>query len=474
MAASVAWLGGAAAIPRRHSWHPCEASKLMASAVAELVALVDEVDPYTYPAEDIAGLQLQAAQERLEERCAQIEVLDRRARDADIGKITCFDDLLPLLFSHTTYKSYPQSFLRAGRWEKLLAWYSTLASTPTDNVDLSGITTIDEWLDALWRGGHRVAASSGTTGKSSFIPATNADRDLVARILRGHMFWPEPVPDVRLRWYQLSPKYGPFRFIDTPRALAELMASHVQFLTERPMLLSELMRGAELQQAMAEGTANPSDIAQHEAELGARAADFDNGCERLAVDLAEHRDEPVCVFGLWPQHWRMMKALEAMGVSPGSFNPNTMVFGAGGTKGTKLPDDYREQIFAFYGVRHQPRSYGMSEIMPSAPMCEAGRYHQAPWVTLFVLDQAGEKLLERQGQNVVGRAAFLDFAVEGRWGGLVTGDQVSVDFTVCACGRPGPTIADTVRRYTEIEGNDDKLTCAGTIESYIRTIVRED
>jgi hypothetical protein len=116
----------------------------------------------------------------------------------------------------------------------------------------------------------------------------------------------------------------------------------------------------------------------------------------------------------------------------------------------------------------------MSEIMPSAPMCEAGRYHQAPWVTLFVLDQAGEKLLERQGQNVVGRAAFLDFAVEGRWGGLVTGDQVSVDFTVCACGRPGPTIADTVRRYTEIEGNDDKLTCAGTIESYIRTIVRED
>ena len=446
----------------------------MPSAVEELVGLVDVVDPYGVSAEDIAELQLAAARERVEERRAQIGVLDRRARDAGVEKISSFDDLIPLLFSHTTYKSYPQSFLNDGRWEKLLAWYSTLASAPTDNVDLSGVTSIDGWIDALWSGGHRVAASSGTTGKSSFIPATMADRGLNARILRTHMFFPDPVPDVRLRWYQLSPKYGPFRFIDSPRALMESMADHVEFLTERPMLLSELTRAAELQRAMAEGTATASDIAQYEAEVAERAADFERGTERIVADLVAHRDEPVCVSGLWPQQWRVMNALQAKGVAPGSFHPNMLVRGGGGTKGVKLPEDYREQIFAFYGVTRQPRSYGMSEIMPSAPMCEAGRYHQAPWVAVFVLDQSGEKLLEQRGKNVVGRAAFMDFAVDGRWGGLVSGDRVSVDFTVCDCGRQGPTIADSVRRYTELEGNDDKLTCAGTIESYIRTIVQED
>ena len=35
---------------------------------------------------------------------------------------------MPLLFSHTVYKSYPQSFVTKGRWDRLLAWYDSLAA----------------------------------------------------------------------------------------------------------------------------------------------------------------------------------------------------------------------------------------------------------------------------------------------------------------------------------------------------------
>jgi hypothetical protein len=89
----------------------------------------------------------------------------------------------------------------------------------------------------------------------------------------------------------------------------------------------------------------------------------------------------------------------------------------------------------------------------------------------LILDQTGEKLLTAKdgvGGVVEGRFGFLDLLYEGRWGGLITGDKVTVDFAEeCPCGRPGPTIFDNITRYAE-PGGDDHIGCAGTIDSYIR------
>jgi len=69
---------------------------------------------------------------------------------------------------------------------------------------------------------------------------------------------------------------------------------------------------------------------------------------------------------------------------------------------------------------------------------------------------------------VEGRFAFLDLLYDGRWGGLISGDRVSVDFGLrCPCGRFGPTILDTITRWAQ-PGEDDHIGCAGTIDSYIQ------
>jgi hypothetical protein len=58
--------------------------------------------------------------------------------------------------------------------------------------------------------------------------------------------------------------------------------------------------------------------------------------------------------------------------------------------------------------------------------------------------------------------------LEGRWGGLITGDKVTADLGGrCPCGRSGPTILDTITRYAQ-PGEDDHIGCAGTIDGYIR------
>ena len=117
-------------------------------------------------------------------------------------------------------------------------------------------------------------------------------------------------------------------------------------------------------------------------------------------------------------------------------------------------------------------TYGMTEIDPTAPICEAGRYHRPPWLMWLVLDQAGEQLAEPGDDGILdGRFAVLSFNNEGRWAGLITGDHVHMDTGPCACGRPGPTILDDVVRYSEQEGGDDKIGCAGSMEAYMRGVV---
>ena len=116
----------------------------------------------------------------------------------------------------------------------------------------------------------------------------------------------------------------------------------------------------------------------------------------------------------------------------------------------------------------------MTEIASLMPRCEAGRYHCPPSLIWLILDQTGERLLtEADAVNgvVVGRFGFVDLIYEGRWGGVITGDKVTMDLTSpCVCGRYGPTLQDNITRWAQ-PGEDDHIGCAGTIDSYVRGVV---
>ena len=55
-------------------------------------------------------------------------------------------------------------------------------------------------------------------------------------------------------------------------------------------------------------------------------------------------------------------------------------------------------------------------------------------VTLLVLDESGEHLVEPGPDGwVTGRAAFYDPVWNSRWGGVVSGDQITASYTE-TCG----------------------------------------
>jgi hypothetical protein len=175
--------------------------------------------------------------------------------------------------------------------------------------------------------------------------------------------------------------------------------------------------------------------------------------------------------GMWAQYMALIARARERGIGDGEFHPQSIVNAGGGVKGVALPDDYKEQVTRFVGPVIRPGAYGMTELAQVMPRCEAGRYHRAPGLIWLILDREGERLLtEADGPDgvVEGRFGFLDLLYEGRWGGLITGDKVTVDFKPrCPCGRHGPTLFDNISRFAAV-GEDDHIGCAGTIDGYIR------
>jgi len=64
---------------------------------------------------------------------------------------------------------------------------------------------------------------------------------------------------------------------------------------------------------------------------------------------------------------------------------------------------------------------------------------------------------------LTGRFASLDLLPSTYWAGLVTGDEITMHGfeKPCKCGRSGPYLLAAIRRYSEKEGGDDKVICAG-------------
>ncbi|MGW1718347.1 hypothetical protein [Streptomyces sp. NPDC002156] len=445
----------------------------MCGAREQIRSLVLSGETFDQPAQELRELQLEAAREAFTAQRERIPLLRTRAEETAVHEITSPDDLVPLLFSHTSYKSYPLSLLTAGRWDRLLHWYTTVSVVERDDVDMDGVRDIDEWTDRITAAGHRPYITSGTSGKVSFLNCDASDLDFLHDILEHLTCWPDPLPPKPTRrGYLLAPASGPMRSIDGYRWHAEVFArpGETRLLTEDPMRVSELMSSALLRRRMAEGTATPQEISSFETVSESREQELGAAMDRIVDDIAAHRDEPLLIAGMNNQQFTLIQALRARGVADGSLHPDTLVLSGGGNKGRALPDDYQERFAAFYDGVRRVRSYGMTELQGSCLACEKGDYHVPPWVIPLVLDEAGEKLLNAEQGVVEGRFAFLDVSLQGRWGGLISGDRVFVNFSPCACGRPGPTVLPDIQRYGDL-GGDDKITCAATLDSYVRGMI---
>lgn len=447
----------------------------MTSAAERLVNLVGADDCFDIAPTDLLPVQLEAANERLQSQVGDIMLLANRAASAEISKVRESADLVPLLFAHTTYKSYAESWLNEQSWGRMGKWLGTVSTRAVEGLDTDGVETLDDWIKQLERVGHYLSCSSGTTGKPAMLSCTEGDIELSARINVEALLWATGLTRGEDRKFLgLGPQFAAPREDAIRQAMIDAFSSRYepyQFGDGEPITVGSMVDMITLRRKLADGTARPSEIAEFERIAAQRAADMDTSAKKAIDAVIDARPVPLLATGMFATLYQIAEGIRATGHGGNDFHPNNAMMVAGGLKGAVLPPNYREYVLETFNVAEERlyHAYSMREINATFPLCRAGRYHISPWVIMLPLDAAGENLVDVGDAETEARAAFFDASIEGRWGGVISGDRVIVSYAKCECGHQGPTVGRDITRYADLPGGD-KITCAGSIDAYVRGV----
>lgn len=448
----------------------------MGEAADRLMSKVADPDRFDYSAAEIRDEQVAALNERFQERKDRIKLLAMRAGEAGIDEIRSVEDMVPLLFPHTAYKSYPESFLIDERWDRLTKWLGTVSPYPIEGVDLEGIVDIDDWIARLAAKGYFISCSSGTTGKSAMLIAGQKDMEWSKLDTVNVFAWGSGVNPAKDRQMVGC---APVATVPKNQTIGE--AQNAAFSNPEwprwnypvpPITVGSLTRMVVMRKKMADGKATPQEIADFENTSTERQQVLDDAIVSTAEFIIAHRDRKLMVSGLWSGLYAVAKAVRDRGYSAKDFDPDNCIYVGGGLKRALLPDDYQQFVHETFDIpegRHF-QNYSMQELNSGMPKCrEGGRYHVPPWIVPMILNIEGDALVpyDPAGGEIEGRAAFFDLSMDGRWGGVISGDKVQLDYSPCACGNRGPSFRDNIARYADLQG-DDKIGCAGTIDAYVR------
>jgi hypothetical protein len=435
---------------------------------------------FAIPAGEIEEMRLRFAQRRFAENRPKVEFLDKLAKNQQLDEINELDDLVPVLFAHTAYKSYPISLLENSRFDRLTQWLGQLTSHDVSHLDVTGIDTIEDWLLLIEAETPvRIATSSATSGKVSFLPRSLDEMSAFHATYRQMTL---PFHDERgfdlnncdLALIQFNYRYG---FNVNHQRLEELI-SHVAKSDDRcyalfPGRLSPdmLSLAGRIATAHAKGSTAKVNIPT---ALAARHEEFvqfqkdrpklvRQFVERLSKELA---GQQVATLGGWTSILDAIFIGEEMGIK-NLFSPDSLVTTGGGLKGRlDVPDDYKERALAFFGVPDVIDTYGMTEETAYTKRCPHDHYHVPPYMVPFVLDPDTGESLGRRG-TTTGRFAFFDPFALTYWGGFISGDAVTLHWDGgCPCGRTGGYLDGEVTRYSALRGGDDRISCAGSPDAY--------
>ncbi|OBA71401.1 hypothetical protein A5641_01495 [Mycobacterium sp. 1554424.7] len=447
----------------------------MTSATERLVQLVGAQDCFDITPDDLLPIQLEAANERLQGQADAIPLLANRAESAGLKEVKRVDDLVPLLFAHTTYKTYAEGWLNEGRWDRMGKWLATVSTRGVEGLDTAGVESLDDWIKRLETVGHYLSCSSGTTGKPAMLSCTEGDIELSAKINIEALLWATGLARGEDRKFLgLGPQFAAPREDAIRQAMVDCFSSRYppyQFGDGEPITVGSMVDMITLRRKLTDGTARPNEVAEFERIAAQRASDMETSAKKAIDAVIEAREVPLLATGMFATLYQIADGIRAKGNGGADFNPTNAMMVAGGLKGAALPDNYREYILETFNVAEERlyHAYSMREINATFPLCHAGRYHISPWVIMLPLDSAGEQILAADTAEIEARAAFFDASIEGRWGGVISGDKVSVSFAKCRCGHQGPTVGRDITRYADLPGGD-KISCAGSIDAYVRGV----
>lgn len=430
---------------------------------------------FTLSHEDTEGPQLEALIDRVQSLRPRLAALDTLATRQGVGRIESFEDAAPLLFDHRVYKSYPLSVIEKRQFDRLTSWLGRLTSHDLSLIPMDDVSSVDGWLDRLDEHGMIMSHSTGTSGKLSFFPRSRTEwRGWQDAFFEGT----RAASGVDRRTEALPSFYPGYRSGHTTgtkmqRIFGELSAEGEEgryCLYEYHRSSDLLSLAARLRSAEERGELDKLEIdprvLEERAKLIETGRNRERDLERWFTKLAdEFRGQRVRITGVTADLIQLALKGRERGLKC-EFAPGSVLFTSGGMKGFKdAPEDWEQVLRDFFGVERLSSIYSMTECIGYPPLCSAGYYHFFPYTIPLLLDADGN-VLPREGVKT-GRFAFFDLLAQSYWGGFITGDRITIYWDEhCECGWNGPRLDRNIARFSELEGGDDKITCAGTEEMY--------
>jgi hypothetical protein len=441
---------------------------------------------HSIPRAELEELQRHAMATRFQQHRQSIEMLRKLADRLEITELDEFNDVVPLMFSHTAFKSYPSVLIDKKRFDLMTKWLDKLTSYDLSNVDTRGCNSIDDWIDRLdEQTPLQAITSSGTTGTLSILPKDKrgATEGMVLwKICLFQTFGQEPTdtelnPTVEVIWPNFaSGKLGHLRIADmikngfTGGDESKFHPLYSGSIETDLMFLASKMRAAASRGELDRLEIDPA-LAARKDEFIAMQLRQPQELDAFFVEITEKlRGKRVFMIGTYHLMYDIAKAGLQRGVK-NVFAKDSAILTGGGMKGVALPPDFMTVITEFLGVDKIQVGYGFSESSTFHWACEEGRYHVMPWVIPFILDPDTSEPLPRTGRRT-GRAAVYDILLRAHWGGVISGDEVTIDWDLrCPCGRSSVAFEKDIMRYSEKQGiEDDRITCAATEEVHNEAI----
>ncbi len=424
---------------------------------------------------DCEEIQLSALKMRFEQLKDSVAALSKLAKREGVTQVERFEDVMPLLFDHRVYKSYPISIIEKRNIGKLNSWLDRLTTHDLSKVDLSGVNTVEGWLDRLDESGMLVGHSTGTTGKLSFVPRSRTELPAWTKSYNETSRAATGVDPTKDFVESFFPGYrGGHHMMLKMLSLFNIPAAggpehyHTLYQGHIPADLSSLagrMQAAEDRGELDQMGLDPA-LFEARDKLIAQARNREHDLESWFFKLfEEYRGKRVKLGGTAGDLIRIARSGMEKGLKP-EFGPGSFVMSGGGLKGMKdPPEDWEGFVKDYFGFDTIGMMYGMSEWMGGFARCSAGHYHILPHTIPFLFD-ADMNVLPREGKQT-GRFGFVDLMAQSYWGGFISGDQLTIGWEEdCPCGWTGPYIGTEIKRFAEMEGGDDKITCAGTAKAY--------
>ena len=394
-----------------------------------------------------------------------------------------------LMFSAEVFKSYEQVWLDDNDFARMTQWLSSIYHRHI-NMHVSGIKTIDEWIERLDTNGIQVVYSSGTSGEFSFIPRDKQDWELsrtaninclaplLAGRIAGNVFsrqWLKPgvklvssdafaamagkgeLPDFDA--FFLGFRQGRMGNQVLIQELAPLFHRHY-FLYDTTITgsaLRVLRRGLRTDEEQRQ-------LLKYQEEITGQ----DNTHYLKLIDnigQSTKDKQKVIIFGAPYQFMRLCEAMNGQKQQLALLKGSFALFG-GGWKSFNGVAISRETLVSrlsdSLGIPSPMilEGYSMTEINIIMLRCEHGRFHIPPIIEPVILDEELNPLYEK---DVRGAFGFLDPLAISYPGFIISGDYVHMVDGDCDCGLTGPAITEIERMPgSEVKGCGGIMSSIGT------------